>query len=319
MSNAEKKHQEKKKAWAKKKRHLLFGGIVVLACVLTGCASQEQTKKTGEFKATDYLGVEVAFDQAPQSIVCLSPSDTEVLFALGLDKEIIAVGEYCNYPEAAAQKTVLGSGDNTSIEQILALQPDLLITPYISAKMEEFTRLLSGSNCQLFVTNPTTLVETYDTILAVGNLTGKGEKAEEIVDNMKARVQSMENKKQGRQAYRVYFEVSPLQFGLWSAGTGTFQDEALQCVGSQNIFADIKGWSAISEEEVIARNPQVIITSTSDYPGDPVAEILSRPNWQEVDAVKNKRVYLIDNDTLVRPTPRLIEGIENLAKFLYED
>ena len=114
----------------------------------------------------------------------------------------------------------------------------------------------------------------------------------------------------------VYFEVSPLEWGLWAAGDNTFMNEVAEMMGLTNIFKDVDGWAAVSEEQVLQRNPDYIVT-VAMYFGEgvtPVEEIMSRPGWEELTAVKNGKLLNLQNDELSRPGPRLAEG----AKLLYE-
>jgi len=308
-------------------RRTLFG-VLFLALLAGGCATgkEKASPPQGEeprYAAVDARGVKVAFAHPPKTVVALTPSDVEVLFALGLDEEILAVGEFCNYPDAANQKKRLGSGQNTSVEQIIALKPELLFLTRDS-KVQEYADQAEKAGIKVFVTSAQNLAQTYDTILATGTLVGKKSEAEDLVENMKNRIQALETavaaRQQNQEPVRVYFEVSPLVYGLWTCGQGSFQNEALELIGAQNIFRDITSWQQVSEEEVIVRNPQVIVTSASDYGvGDPVAEIKARPNWQTIEAIRNGRVYLMEDDTLARPAPRLVEGIERLYQAIYEE
>jgi iron complex transport system substrate-binding protein len=123
----------------------------------------------------------------------------------------------------------------------------------------------------------------------------------------------------GKAPQTVYVEVSPLQYGLWSCGKNTFIQELIDIIGAKNIFADVEGWAAVSEEQVLAHNPDVILTTASPLTGieDPVGEITSRANWGSLDAVKNKRVLMLDGDMISRPGPRLLDAAKELVKAVY--
>ena len=137
-----------------------------------------------------------------------------------------------------------------------------------------------------------------------------------VIESMKATFAEVAEKASENAGKTVYFEVSPLQYGLWTAGKGTFMNEIANMVGLTNCFEDVEGWSEISEEQVIARNPDYIVT-ISMYYGEgptPVEEILGRKGWEELTAIKNQAVLNLANNELSRPAPRLADG----AKMLYD-
>ena len=152
----------------------------------------------------------------------------------------------------------------------------------------------------------------------VGELVGKQDEAASVVESMQKTFDEIKaNTGDGSQT--VYFEVSPLQYGLWTAGTGTFMDEIANMMGLKNCFADVTGWSEISEEQVLERNPDYIVT-ISMYFGEgptPEEEILSRTGWENVTAVKNGKILNLPNNELSRPAPRLADGAKALYDFVY--
>ena len=153
----------------------------------------------------------------------------------------------------------------------------------------------------------------------MGQLTGKTENAEKVVASMKAGFDALKQKAADKSGTTVYFEASPLEFGLWTTGKNTFMDDVAAILNLDNIFADLEGWNSISEEQVLARDPDVIVT-TAMYFGDgptPVEEIMARANWGEVKAVKNNKVFNADADAITRPGPRLVDAAEALFDFVY--
>ncbi len=151
----------------------------------------------------------------------------------------------------------------------------------------------------------------------IGALTGKSAEAQTVIDGMKETFTALAARASELEGKSVYFEVSPLQYGLWTAGSGTFMDEIATMLGLTNIFADLSGWAEISEEQVLERNPDIIVTIAM-YFGEgpkPVDEILSRTGWQDVTAVKNGDILNLANNELSRPGPRLAEGAQALFDF----
>ena len=144
--------------------------------------------------------------------------------------------------------------------------------------------------------------------------------AEEVIDGMKQTLQELSDKASASsEEPTVYFEISPLKDGLWTAGKGTFMDEAASLIHAKNVFADVSGWAGISEEQVIQRDPAYIIT-TDKYTGTgptPEQEIAERAGWENLSAVKDRHILNLSDDSLVRPGPRLADGVKQLYDFLY--
>lgn len=309
----------------KKRRALAcLMALCLLLGPLTGCQNQETPQEpagqaAGSFTVVDMRGREITFDQAPKTIAALQASDVEVLYAIGAGDALVGVGEYCNYPAEAQEKAVLSSGGNTNIEQIVALAPDVLIIGDM-AQTEEQVRQLTQAGVQVVMTNPRDIQGAYQAIELLGQVSGRDEQAAQLIQQMKSGFEAIRQKaKEGEPT--VYFEISPLEYGLWAAGSATFMQELCEMVGAKNIFEDVEGWQQVSEEQVLERNPDVIFT-VAMYAGEgptPVDEICSRPGWQAVGAVRNGRVYQVDNDELTRPGPRLVDAAQALYGFLYED
>ena len=152
----------------------------------------------------------------------------------------------------------------------------------------------------------------------IGELVGKQDEAASVVESMQKTFDEIKANA-GDGSKTVYFEVSPLQYGLWTAGTGTFMDEIANMMGLKNCFADVTGWSEISEEQVLERNPDYIVTISMYYGEGPTPEeeILARPGWENVTAVKNGKILNLQNNELSRPAPRLAEGAQALYDFVY--
>lgn len=287
--------------------------IAVLILASAGCG--EGSAGSQGIKLVDSRGVEITLESAPRSIVSLSPANTEILYALGAGDQIIAVSEYCNYPEEALSKQQLPTGEKLSVEALVALKPDMVIMSKMNA-MEDQIAQMEQAGIKVVVTEANSLDETYAMIRLVGQAIGKGKEADELVAGMQDSFAALKKKAEGRKPKSVYIEVSPLQYGLWSCGRETFMQELLDIVGAKNIFDDVTGWSAVSEEQVIERNPDIIVTTLSPLTGieDPVGEIMGRSNWSEITAVKEGRVYMLDADMLSRPGPRLVDAAKELLE-----
>ena len=267
---------------------------------------------------TDMLGREITLEQPATRVVALTPSDCEILFTIGAGDTLVGRGEYCDYPAEVLDIPAVQSGAETNIEEILALEPQLLIMSTMS-QTEEQAAQLEAAGVQVVISDAQDIAGVYTAIKMIGKLMGKDENAAEVIDNMKTTFAEIEEKSTGDGSKTIYFEVSPLEYGLYTAGAHTFMDEVANMLGVKNCFADVEGWSAISEEQVLERNPDYIMTITMYYGEGPTPEeeILGRAGWENVTAVKNKAILnLVDNE-LSRPAPRLADGAKMLYDFVY--
>lgn len=261
---------------------------------------------------TDMYGREITLSAPATRIVALSAAECEIVCALGCEDMLVGRGEYCNYPESIASVPAVQSGTNTNIEEILVLEPQVIIMSDMS-QPEEQVRLLEENGVKVVVTRNNDIEGVYYAITMIGALLGKDAEAEAMVTSMKAAFADIAANSENT-GKTVYFEVSPLQWGLYTAGTGTFMDEIAKLCGLTNTFADIEGWAAISEEQVLERNPDYIV-SVSGMPEADV-EIMSREAWAKVNAVANGDVLNADADAFSRPGPRLKDAAESLYNFI---
>lgn len=269
---------------------------------------------------TDMTGREVTLDEPATRVVALTPSDCEILYAIGAGDTLVGRGEYCDYPAEVTDVPSVNSGSDTNIEQILELEPQVLLMSTM-AQTEEQVKQLEDAGIHVVVSDAQDIAGTYEAIGMIGALMGKEEEAASLVDEMKDSFDELESKAEGDGSKSIYFEVSPLEYGLWAAGSNTFMDEVADMLGVTNCFEDVDGWGSISEEQVLERDPDYIMTITMYY-GDgptPEEEILSRPGWENVSAVKNGAILNLPNNELSRPGPRLVDGAQALYDFIYGD
>jgi len=270
------------------------------------------------FTVTDMAGREVKFDKPVEKAVALTASDCEIIFAIGAEQALVGRGEYCDYPPEVMDIPSLTSGANTNVEQILALEPEVVFLSTMAQTQEQVDQL-EKAGVRVVVSDAQDIAGTYTAVAMIGEVMGKQEEAEQIIDGMKTVFEDIQaNPIPGEKT--VYFEVSPLQWGLWTAGTGTFMNEVAEMMGLKNCFADVEGWAAISEEQVLERNPDYIMTITM-YFGEgptPEEEIMARPGWENVTAVQNQNILNLPNNELSRPAPRLAEGAQMLYDFVVE-
>jgi len=307
----------------------LLALLLALAMIfaLAGCTSSEpaQPAEPSESEAsgsaitiTDMTGREITLDEPATRVVALSAADCEVLYAVGAGDTLVGRGEYCDYPAEVLEVPSVQSGYDTNIEQIIALEPQVLLMSTM-AQTEEQIAQMEEAGIKVVVSDAQDIEGVYTAVEMIGKLMGKEKEAEQVIISMQTAFADLSNSTAGR-GKTVYFEVSPLEYGLWTAGSGTFMNEIAEMLGMKNIFDDVQGWAEISEEQVIERNPDYIVTITM-YFGEgptPEEEIMGRTGWENVTAVKNGAILNLVNNELSRPTPRLKDGAILLNNFVVE-
>ena len=269
----------------------------------------------------DYLDRDVIIDSLPARIVSLAPSVTESLFAIGAGPLVVGRTDYCNYPEEASDLPSIGgfAASSISIESILDLEPDIVIGG--STQQSEVIEALEEADMTAFVVQPVSIHEIEDMLLLMGNITGHTADAQSIVDDMQNRVNQVtdvvDNIPQ-EEKVRVFYEV--WHEPLMTTTHNTFIGEIIELAGGINIFGDLnEQYPTISAEQIIASDPQVIVGPSSH--GDQLTTeiIAQREGWQNIAAVKNDVIYILDGDIVSRPTPRIIEALEELAVIFYPE
>lgn len=263
---------------------------------------------------TDASGFTMVFEEAPQRIVSLSPSETEVLFALGLEDRIVGVTEWCDFPEAALHKPKVGSFDGNP-ETIIAAEPDLVVG-ILSLNNPEYIENYRQLGLTVYTSEPANVQEAMDRILLLGQITDTLERAEQIVAEMtedRDYVVNAVTALTDDEKKSVFIEYNE----GWTVGKGEFMDELITLAGGINIAEDMQGWVQISEETIIERDPDVIIHPTYMAGIDEV--IKARNGWEQMSAVVSGQIYGVDDDLISRPGPRLTKGLIEIGRALYPD
>jgi len=249
--------------------------------------------------------------------ISLAPSTTEILFALGLNQEIVGISSYCNYPPETRSKARVGDFSHPSIEKICSLKPDYIFcTGLEQAPVVEQLKQLKFN---IYVADPSSTKELLDTINDIGMITNKNKEAQELINKMRRDIEEVGAKVSlipPEQRPKVFIEI--WHEPLMSAGKGSLIDEIITLAGGTNIAHDTRrSYSNFSPEKVISLNPDCIIMAYMDKePGLKLVE--NRFGWGNIKAVKNKRVFNdIDPDTLLRPGPRITSGLKEINKRLY--
>ena len=261
---------------------------------------------------TDSNGKQLVFDSPPESIVALAPSFVEVLFAIAAGDAVVAVDENTDFPPEAAAKTKL-SGYQPSVEGIAALEPDLVIIFFDPGGLEE---ALEGLGIPvLFLASPQSVEGVFDQMRLLGQVTGHADDAEQLIDGMRESIDAITAKLADvQEGPRVFHEIGP---ELYTASDEDFVGDLYTILKAQNIAAGAGLFPQLTEEAVIAADPEVIILA--DMPAVTPEEVKARPGWDSLSAVQNDRVFAVDPDLVSRQGPRLVDGLEELARLLYPD
>ena len=317
----------------------LLAALLLMGCSGKASSPQEEPAPAGEAAAhpetsgetqashtessptsitvTDMSGRVITLTEPATRIVALTASDCEILYALGAGDTLVGRGEYCDWPSQVTEVPSVQSGADTNIEQIIALNPQVLLMSTMAQTQEQIAAL-ENAGIQVVVSDAQDITGVYEAITLIGTLMGKTQEADALVADMQATFGNIQTEASGDKK-TVYFEVSPLEYGLWAGGSDTFMDEIAQMLGLTNIFADIRGWGEISQEQVIERAPDYIVTVTM-YFGEgptPEEEISSREGWENIPAIQKGRILNLQNNELSRPGPRLAEGAQMLFDFVY--
>ncbi|HEX75885.1 MAG TPA: cobalamin-binding protein [Dehalococcoidia bacterium] len=289
---------------------LILLPLALLLCL--GCSLQSPPGNI-----VDDLGRRVNIDTMPHRIISLAPSNTEILFAIGLSDRVVGVTEYCNYPEGAIAKPKVGGFSTVDIEKVVSLEPDLVLATQRHSKT--VIPALEELGVTVLALAPGSLSEAMNNITLIGEIAGQNKQASQLVDDLRTRIEAVADKTQNlapNQRPRVLYLT--WHDPLMTAGTETLVDDIISKAGGQNIAYDISGDKAIDLETVIYRNPQVIIASIGMGTGEdlPWQYVRTEPRLKNTEALLNDRVYKIDGDLVHRPGPRIVEALELMAQFI---
>ncbi|MDY6910977.1 MAG: cobalamin-binding protein [Chloroflexota bacterium] len=305
---------------------ITFGLMLLLATLplMGACSSEQEIDPTltaaTEPEAEPELTTIPTLTPTPLRIVSLAPSNTEILFALGLADEIVGVAKSCNYPPEVLAKEKIGDYYTVDMEKVVALSPDLIIAANIHTGT--IVPELERRGFDVLTVAPEKLDDLIGGIMKIGEETGKEEKALQLIEEMEARVNTVTNK-----VALLSEEDKPGVFyitfhdQLWTLGTGTITHEMIELAGGANIFTDLEGHGKTNLETVLDRNPEVILASTShgDAADAPFEWALNEERLSETKARLNNQVFKVDSDLVTRPGPRFVDGLELIAELLYPD
>jgi iron complex transport system substrate-binding protein len=265
----------------------------------------------------DSLGRKITLHGDPRKIVSLAPNITEILYFLGLGERVVGVTQFSYYPPEAKLKPKVGSYINLNVEKIISLAPDLVIGTVDGNKPGIIT-LLKRAGIQVFIVNPRNVREVMDTIRILGRVCGVPKKANELSQDLKRRVDDILKKTMSREKPLVFLQINLRP--IMTVNRNTFHHDLIRLAGGRNMTEDEPiTYPRISLEEVIRRKPDVIIISSMEIGGRFEKARQAWLRWKSIPAVKNNRVRLIDSDLIDRPSPRIIDGLDAMAKIIHPD
>ena len=268
---------------------------------------------------TDSLGREITLESTPRRIVSLAPSNTEILFAVGAGAQVVGRDEFSDFPpEAASIDSIGGSFGEYNVEAIVALEPDLVLAAEINPP--ELVQQIEDLGLTVYyLGNPTTLEEMYTNLEIVAELTGHD--VTELVDSLKARVAAVDERIAPlSSAIPVFYEIDATDpTKPWTYGPGTFGDLLIERAGGYNVGSIASDpYPQISIEQVVAANPSMIVLGDSMWGVTPES-VKERPGWETIPAVLSDSIFPFDDNLVSRPGPRLVDGLEQLAKILHPE
>lgn len=296
---------------------LLFGLMITTGCSQKPPGSLPVENGQSGFPITlqDDLGRQVTIDKEPQRIVSLSPSNTEILYAIGLDSRVAGVTTYCNYPAAANQCQKIGGFSDPNLEMIIALNPHLVVAESIHSLV---IPTLEEAGIAVLAVEPQRLVDISGAVEVIGQATGMQAEANRLAEAIRDQIEQVRSEiSEGSDPPLVYYEV--WHEPLMTVGPDTLIDDLINVCGGVNLTGDATGhYPEISEEAIILRNPEVIVYQESH--GEEAVNPMNRSGaWQKVKAVQSGRVMAINPDIVNRAGPRVIQAMEELLHIIHPE
>jgi iron complex transport system substrate-binding protein len=300
----------------------LLAAILMAAAVLPGCSRGGSSipggKTAGAFPVTitDVYGSQITLEKEPQRIVALAPSIVEVLYKLGLGDRIVGVTEYCDYPEEAKSKPIVGDFNSINTEKIIEAKPDLVLGG--AGMSKETFKSLTDLKLNVMVAEARTLAQIPETFVMIGKAAGREQEARKLADGINSSMDEFRKKVQGAEKVKVYFVMSFGKQGNWTAGKGTFISDLVNLAGGENISDDVDSWNDYSLEKIIEKNPDILLVSNMVAGGS--TDVLdNEKGYSMTNAVKNNKLFILDDNLVQRPGPRIVEGLEIIAKAIHPE
>ena len=303
-----------------KKKLGIFGSLLfVLVLVVMVALPTPTLATTYPITLTDDLGREVTIGALPERIISLAPSNTEILFALGLADKVVGVTDFCDYPPEALEKEKVGGpwGSSINVEKIVDLNPDFILAEEINGV--DVINTLSGLGLTVFGIKSTDLDDLLNDIRTVGQITNREAAATTLTTDMQSKINAITAQTAGLSAGEKpkVFHIC-WHDPIYTSGNGTFIHDLFEKAGGANIFGDLEGWPAVSLEALITRDPEVIIVTAMGGTASGTWEwVNTESRLEDVSARRNDRVYFVESNWVERAGPRIVLGLEQVAKCIH--
>lgn len=294
---------------------MILGLTLTLTLLLSGCSTIANLPLVGRYPLVlkDSYAREVTIPRLPERVISLAPSNTEIMFALGLGDKLVGVTDACNYPPEA-EKIEKFSYQGPDMEKIIAAKPDLVLADSLTGA--NVVEQLQAAGIPVLAIRSNNIAQVLANIGLVGQATDSTRAADQLIAQMQARLQAVSSKlvtQPGVKETTVFYEV--WNDDLQSIGPNTFLADVVDAAGGVSVTNDATtDWPLVNLESLIVKNPQVIILG---HGAETPQQVITRATWQTIDAVKNGRVYTINQDIFNRPGPRVVDAVEQLARLLY--
>jgi iron complex transport system substrate-binding protein len=297
---------------------LVIGIFIILTLLITMTVGCNQPSLPATF--VDDMGREITIKGIPERIISHVPGITEILYALELEEKVVGVSDYCDYPEEAKLKPSVGNYFNPSIENIVALDPDLVLTDGHSESIKQLDEL--EPPITYMVIDPKDIDGIFKDFELLGRVTGTEGRADKLIKDMQERMSYVVARVEGAPRPKVLYIIDATDLNNpWTAGPGSFIDSLITMAGGENIGAKAgSAWAKMSIEEVVNSDPDIIILPTKHGTAFTPPEALKQhPAWQKITAVKQGRIFTIDDDLVSRYGPRIVLGLEEMAKIIHPE
>jgi iron complex transport system substrate-binding protein len=296
---------------------------LALALSIAACATKypagANPPASGQAVSADREGNPITLPDTIERIISIGPSNTEILSALGFAGKIVTADINSAGIEGLDPDIPMYEMMTPDVEQIIALEPDIIIaTSIIKAGGEgPFKIAAEAGICVVYIPTSESIDGIKEDIRFIGQVISAEDSAEEVIAGMENDIEAIKAAAPVEDMKTVYFEISAAPY-MYSFGNGVFLDEMIEIIGAENLFAGQEGWMSVSDEQVLDQNPDVILTCVN-YIDDPIGEIMSRPGWDTITAVQNNDVYYIDADASNRPSQNIIKALKEMAEAVYPD
>jgi len=289
--------------------------ICAIAFAMVSCTNRYSPPLEITREVTDEAGRHVRLPARIDRIVSLAPNLTEIVYAVGAGDRLVGDTEYCDYPAEAKSVAKIGDTMHPSVERIIALKPQIVLVSTAS-QLEAFTKQLDQQQTAVYVTNPESLDDIFRSIQTLGDLFGEHDRATKLVADLRQRADAVEAATKQTKPVKVFYQLSGEP--LYTIGRESYLTDLVRRAGGVSATADVPGaFPRYSDEAALAARPETIILPTGGSMGTANATVAA--SLKNSPAVLSNRVYKINDDHLSRPGPRLIEGLEEMARALHPE